>query len=505
MSDSTFQLIAIAVYLAAMLAIGYFAFKRTNDIDDYMLAGRGLKPGVAALSAGASDMSGWLLMGLPGAIYLNGLIEAWIAIGLTIGAWLNWKFVAPRLRSYTAVAQNAITIPSFFEKRLKDNSHFLRIAASVIILAFFTFYVSSGMVAAGKFFESSFGWNYFTGLFVVAGVTLLYTLFGGFLGATLTDVAQGLLMFAALIAVPIVAIFQMGNIGDLGSKIKDVNPEALNLFSSFNTTNGFLAAVAIFSTAAWGLGYFGQPHIIVRFMALRSPSEAKTARRIGISWMVLTAVGAIVTALVGIAYFADSPEKEITDPETVFLLLSQIFFHPFVAGLVLAAVLAAIMSTMSSQLIVCSSALVEDLYNIAGKKLSPQREVMLGRSGVLVVAIVAAALALNRDSSILDLVSFAWAGFGAAFGPIVLLSLYWRKLTSTGALAGMLTGAVTVFVWGNIDVLSSAMYEIVPGFVLNLVVAVLVSRATYKHNATIEEEFTAMENEVEENAPYVVS
>ncbi|MBV1778094.1 sodium/proline symporter PutP [Paeniglutamicibacter sp. ABSL32-1] len=505
MSDSTFQLIAIAVYLAAMLAIGYFAFKRTNDIDDYMLAGRGLKPGVAALSAGASDMSGWLLMGLPGAIYLNGLIEAWIAIGLTIGAWLNWKFVAPRLRSYTAVAQNAITIPSFFEKRLKDNSHFLRIAASVIILAFFTFYVSSGMVAAGKFFESSFGWNYFTGLFVVAGVTLLYTLFGGFLGATLTDVAQGLLMFAALIAVPIVAIFQMGNIGDLGSKIKDVNPEALNLFSSFNTTNGFLAAVAIFSTAAWGLGYFGQPHIIVRFMALRSPSEAKTARRIGIGWMVLTAIGAIVTALVGIAYFADSPEKEITDPETVFLLLSQIFFHPFVAGLVLAAVLAAIMSTMSSQLIVCSSALVEDLYNIAGKKLSPQREVMLGRSGVLVVAIVAAALALNRDSSILDLVSFAWAGFGAAFGPIVLLSLYWRKLTSTGALAGMLTGAVTVFVWGNIDVLSSAMYEIVPGFVLNLVVAVLVSRATYKHNATIEEEFTAMENEIEENAPYVVS
>lgn len=505
MSDSTFQLIAIAVYLAAMLAIGYFAFKRTNDIDDYMLAGRGLKPGVAALSAGASDMSGWLLMGLPGAIYLNGLIEAWIAIGLTIGAWLNWKFVAPRLRSYTAVAQNAITIPSFFEKRLKDNSHFLRIAASVIILAFFTFYVSSGMVAAGKFFESSFGWNYFTGLFVVAGVTLLYTLFGGFLGATLTDVAQGLLMFAALIAVPIVAIFQMGNIGDLGSKIKDVNPEALNLFSSFNTTNGFLAAVAIFSTAAWGLGYFGQPHIIVRFMALRSPSEAKTARRIGIGWMVLTAIGAIVTALVGMAYFAGSPEKEITDPETVFLLLSQIFFHPFVAGLVLAAVLAAIMSTMSSQLIVCSSALVEDLYNIAGKKLSPQREVMLGRSGVLVVAIVAAALALNRESSILDLVSFAWAGFGAAFGPIVLLSLYWRKLTSTGALAGMLTGAVTVFVWGNIDVLSSAMYEIVPGFVLNLVVAVLVSRATYKHNATIEEEFTAMENEVEENAPYVVS
>ncbi|KAA0976227.1 sodium/proline symporter PutP [Paeniglutamicibacter gangotriensis] len=506
MSDSTFQLIAIAVYLAAMLGIGYFAFKRTNNIDDYMLAGRGLKPGVAALSAGASDMSGWLLMGLPGAIYLNGLIEAWIAIGLTIGAWLNWKFVAPRLRSYTAVSQNAITIPSFFEKRLKDNSRFLRIAASVIILAFFTFYVSSGMVAAGKFFESSFGWNYFTGLFVVAAVTLVYTLFGGFLGATLTDVAQGLLMFAALIAVPIVAIFQMGNIEDIANKITTVNPDALNLFSSFNgSTNGFLAAVAIFSTAAWGLGYFGQPHIIVRFMALRSPSEAKTARRIGIGWMAMTAIGAIITALVGIAYFSDNPAKEITDPETVFLLLSQVFFHPFVAGLVLAAVLAAIMSTMSSQLIVCSSALVEDLYNIAGKKLSPKREVVLGRTGVLVVAVVAALLALNRNSSILELVSFAWAGFGAAFGPIVLLSLYWRKLTSTGALAGMITGALTVFIWGNIDALASNMYEIVPGFVLNLVVTVLVSRATYKHNPLIEEEFSAMEAEIEENAPYVAS
>lgn len=503
MSEQAFQLIAIAVYLAAMLAIGYFAYKRTNNIDDYMLAGRGLKPGVAALSAGASDMSGWLLMGLPGAIYLNGLIEAWIAIGLTIGAWLNWKFVAPRLRSYTAVAQNAITIPSFFEKRLKDNSHLLRIAASVITLAFFTFYVSSGMVAAGKFFESSFGWNYFTGMFIVVGITLLYTLFGGFLGATLTDVAQGLLMFAALVAVPIVAIIQMGSIGDFTTKLQAVNPDALNLFSSFDGTNGFVAAVAIFSTAAWGLGYFGQPHIIVRFMALRSPSEAKTARRIGIGWMALTALGAITTALVGIVYFAGDPAKEIKDPETVFLLLSQIFFHPFVAGLVLAAVLAAIMSTMSSQLIVCSSALVEDLYNIAGKKLTPKREVALGRSGVLVVAVVAAVLALNRDSSILDLVGFAWAGFGAAFGPIVLLSLYWRKLTATGALAGMLTGAATVFIWGNIDALSSNMYEIVPGFVLNLLVTVVVSNMTYKRNETIEEEFSAMEKEIAENAPYV--
>ncbi|MGO2052243.1 sodium/proline symporter [Glutamicibacter sp. BW80] len=495
MSDQTYQIIAIAFYMAVMLGIGYIAFRRTSNIDDYMLAGRGLKPWVAALSAGASDMSGWLLMGLPGAIYLGGLHEAWIAIGLLIGAWANWKFVAPRLRSYTAISQNAITIPSFFEKRLKDRKHLLRIASAVIILVFFTFYVSSGMVAAGKFFEASFGWPYLNGMIFVAIITLLYTLFGGFLGASLTDVAQGLLMFTALIAVPIVAVIQMGDFGSLASKITEVNPEAFNLFSSFTGSNWFLAVVAIFSTAAWGLGYFGQPHIIVRFMALRSPGEAKTARRIGIGWMFLASAGAIATSLVGVAYFADEPLTDASS-ETVFLLLSQIFFHPLIAGLVLAAVLAAIMSTMSSQLIVCSSALVEDLYNITGRKASPKALVMLGRTGVLIVSVIATLLALSPSSSILDLVSFAWAGFGGSFGPIVLLALYWRKLTALGGFAGMVSGAAVVYIWGNIDVLASNMYEIVPGFIVSLVVAWLVSRATYKPNAEIDAEFTAMEEEL---------
>ncbi|GAA1408143.1 sodium:proline symporter [Glutamicibacter uratoxydans] len=495
MSDQTFQIIAIVIYMCGMLGIGYVAYRRTNNIDDYMLADRGLKPWVAALSAGASDMSGWLLMGLPGAIYLGGMHEAWIAIGLLIGAWLNWKFVAPRLRSYTAIAQNAITVPSFFEKRLKDKSHLLRIASALIILVFFTFYVSSGMVAAGKFFESTFGWQYMAGLVFVAGITLLYTLFGGFLGASLTDMVQGILMFAALVAVPIVAITQVGDISTLGERITNANPAAFNLFSSFETNSAGLAIVAIFSTAAWGFGYFGQPHIIVRFMALRTPAEAKSARRIGIGWMFLTTFGAVCTALIGIAYFAADPLGKDRS-ETVFLLLSQIFFHPFVAGLVLAAVLAAIMSTMSSQLIVCSSALIEDLYNISGRKASPKMLITLSRTGVLTIAVIALLLALNPDSSILDLVAFAWAGFGGAFGPIVLLSLYWRKLTAVGAFAGMVTGAVVVFVWGNIDVLSSAMYEIVPGFALNLLVAWAVSRATFKHNDTIQNEFTEMEQEV---------
>ncbi|MFJ2619354.1 sodium/proline symporter PutP [Glutamicibacter sp. NPDC087344] len=495
MSNQTFQIIAIVIYMGAMLGIGYMAYRRTNNIDDYMLADRGLKPWVAALSAGASDMSGWLLMGLPGAIYIGGLHESWIAIGLLIGAWLNWKFVAPRLRSYTAIAQNAITIPSFFEKRLKDKNHLLRIGSALIILVFFTFYVSSGMVAAGKFFEASFGWPYLNGMLFVAVITLLYTLFGGFLGASLTDVAQGLLMFAALIAVPIVAVIQMGSFSTLGARITEVNPIAFNLFSSFDENGWFLAVVAIFSTAAWGLGYFGQPHIIVRFMALRTPGEAKVARRIGIGWMFLTSAGAVATALIGIAYFAKEP-LGVAGSETVFLLLSQIFFHPFVAGLVLAAVLAAIMSTMSSQMIVCSSALVEDLYNISGRKASPKALVMLGRTGVLVIALIAAILALNPNSSILDLVAFAWAGFGAAFGPIVLLALYWRKLTAIGAFAGMVCGAVVVFVWGNIEVLSDNMYEIVPGFAINLIVAWLVSLKTYRPNTEIQAEFTEMEKEL---------
>ncbi|MGE9808553.1 MULTISPECIES: sodium/proline symporter PutP [unclassified Janibacter] len=495
MSDQTYQLIAVAVYFALMLGIGYYAYTQTKSIDGYMLAERGLHPAVAALSANAADMSGWLLMGLPGAIYASGLIEAWIAIGLTIGAWLNWYFVAPRLRAYTEIAGDSITIPSFFERRLRDNSHVLRIVAAVVILVFFTFYVSSGMVAAGKFFESSFGWEYLTGMLVVAAITLLYTLFGGFLGATLTDVAQGLLMFAALLAVPIVALLKFDSLSEIASGAKAVNPDAFNLFAGVG--DGFGPwLLAIISTSAWGLGYFGQPHIIVRFMALRTPQEAKVGRRVSTSWMIATALGAISTALIGIYYFAGTPEKAIEDPETVFLLLSQILFHPLVAGFVLAAVLAAIMSTMSSQLIVCSSALVEDLVNLTGRKASQNVLLQLGRGAVLVVAIVGLILALDPNSAILELVAFAWAGFGAAFGPIVLLSLYWRKLTAPGAIAGMIAGAVTVFIWGNVESLSSNMYEIVPGFLVCLFVAIGVSLAKPVVDPQIDAEFDRMEAEL---------
>lgn len=482
MPDQTFQIIAMVIYMGAMLGIGWYAFKRTSDLDDYMLAGRGLKPGVAALSAGASDMSGWLLLGLPGAIYLSGLVEIWIAIGLTAGAWLNWKFVAPRLRSYTEVSNNSITVPSFLENRLKDKSRILRVVSGVIILVFFTFYVSSGMVAGGVFFESSFNSNYTLGMIIVAAVTIAYTLFGGFMGATFTDVAQGLLMLVALILVPVIGLVQVGGFEGLTTSIREVDPSLLNIVAGGSV-------LAIISAASWGLGYFGQPHIIVRFMAMRTPHDAVAGRRIGVGWMILTVVGAISTALVGIAYFQQNPNLSLTDPEAVFLDLSQAFFHPFVAGIVLAAVLAAVMSTISSQLVVCSSALVEDLYNMVSKRtLTPKQGVVLGRLGVLVVAVIAIVLASGRSESILSLVAFAWAGFGAAFGPTVLLALYWRKLTMPGALAGMISGAVVVFTWGN-SVLADTMYEIVPGFFLNLIVAVVVSRLTWQPNAEIEAEF----------------
>ncbi len=485
MSDQAFQIAAIVVYFAAMLAIGFYAYKKTDSHEDYMLAGRDLPPWVAALSAGASDMSGWIMMGLPGAIYAAGLIEAWIAIGLTIGAYLNWRLVAPRLRAYTERSHNSITIPSFFENRLKDKTRILRVASGVIILVFFTFYVASMMVAGGVFFEQSFGSTYLAGMLLVAGVTLAYTLFGGFLGASLTDVVQGTMMMLALIILPVMAIVAIGGVGPVMDELHSVAPDHLSLLSGATLTGG--TVVAIISALGWGLGYFGQPHIIVRFMAMKNAGAAKSARRIGMTWMILSLTGAVVGGLVGLAYFSFH-DQPLADPETVMLVLAQTLFHPLVAGLVLAAVLAAIMSTVSSQLIVCSSALVEDLFMVfAKKKPSAKFLVMMGRACVLIVAAVGVLLALDPQGTILQLVGFAWAGFGAAFGPTILLSLFWRRLTNWGALAGMVVGAATVFIW---DGLGFDLYEIIPGFIANVIVAVIVSRLTYTRNEEIEEEFT---------------
>lgn len=488
MTNQLWLYIALAVYFAGLLGIGYFAYKRTVGHEGYMLAGRGLPPWVAALSAGASDMSGWLIMGLPGAIYLAGLIEAWIAIGLTLGSYLNWLVVAPRLRAYTEVSKNSITLPSFFENRTRDKTRSLRIVSSVIILVFFTLYVSSGMVAGGVFFESAFDGDYIWGMVIVTAVTLGYTMFGGFLGASLTDVVQGLMMVVALIIVPVAAVISVGGFGEAMSLVSELHPDHFNLFGGTGLTS--VTIIGVLSGLAWGLGYFGQPHIVVRFMALRAPSEAKSARRIGVTWQIISLAGAVFSGLIGIAYVSKN-NIDLGNPETVVLLMSQTLLHPLVAGLVLAAVLAAIMSTFSSQLIVCSSALVEDIYKVV-RKTPPQEKtlVLLGRACVLGVAVVAALLAISPNDSILGLVGFAWAGFGAAFGPVVLLSLYWRKLTNWGALAAMLVGTVTVFVWGGLSGGVFDLYEILPGFVLALLAAVAVSLATYKQNEEVDQEFT---------------
>jgi sodium/proline symporter len=469
-------LISLALYFIVMLGIGFYAYKKsTSDVSGYMLGGRSLSPSVAALSAGASDMSGWMLMGLPGAMYISGMSSLWIALGLVIGAFLNYLIVAPRLRTYTEIANDSITLPDFFENRFHDKSRMLRIVSSVVIIVFFTLYTSSGIVAGGKLFESSFGLNYEMGLYITAGVVVLYTLFGGFLAVSLTDFVQGCIMFIALVLVPIVTINEVGGLGEITTSVSQINPDLLDIFSG-------VSVIGIISSMAWGLGYFGQPHIIVRFMAIRHVKDMPTARRIGMSWMIVTIIGAMATGFSGVVYIAKTGVA-LEDPETIFIVLSQILFNPLIAGFLLAAILAAIMSTISSQLLVTSSSLTEDLYKtFLHKDASDKQQVLVGRISVAIVALVAIYLAYDRDSSILSLVSNAWAGFGAAFGPVIIGSLYWKKMTRNGALLGMITGAATVLLWIYAPIkvdgqsLSSLMYEIVPGFILCSLVIFIVSQ-----------------------------
>lgn len=490
MSISLPELISLGLYFALMLAIGLYAYRQsTSDVSEYMLGGRQLHPAVGALSAGASDMSGWMLMGLPGAVYLAGLNAAWIAVGLTIGAYLNYRFVAPRLRVYTEMADDAITIPDYFEKRFADTSHALRIISSLVIVIFFTLYTSAGIVAGGKLFESAFGLDYGLGLFITAGVVLAYTMIGGFLAVSLTDFVQGTIMFFALLLVPIVALWGLGGFGGVEASVSTA-PPAITPDGSlgpsrsqfFSWTEG-LTLLGFVSLMSWGLGYFGQPHIIVRFMAIRSLKDIAVARYIGMSWMVVTLVGAVLVGLVGVAFVQERGlQAEFTDPETIFILLSQTLFHPFIAGLLLAAILAAIMSTISSQLLVSSSSLTEDFYGTFVRPDASQSErVLVGRISVMAVSLVAIGLAFDRSSNILSLVSNAWAGFSAAFGPIILMSLYWKGMTRDGALAGMIVGAGTVLFWLYAPItiggqsLSQIIYEIVPGFSLAALTTYLVS------------------------------
>ncbi|WP_076537183.1 sodium/proline symporter PutP [Shewanella sp. UCD-KL21] len=464
MTIETPILITFIGYLALMMGIGYWAYRKTDTVDDYILGGRKMGPAVTALSVGASDMSGWLLLGLPGAVYLGGLGEAWIGFGLIFGAWLNWLFVAKRLRIYTELADNSLTLPDFFENRFHDNQGVLKMVAAVTILVFFTFYTSSGMVGGAILFEKVFGLDYTLALIIGSVIIVSYTFVGGFFAVSWTDFFQGCLMLVALLIVPI-AIFSQP---ETQENLQQLDPAMLSFFSE-NTT-----VIGLVSLLAWGLGYFGQPHILSRFMAIGSAKDIQVSRRIAMSWMVISLIGALATGIAGTLYFADTP---LDNPETVFIHLAHAAFNPWIGGLLIAAILSAIMSTIDSQLLVCSSVITEDFYRKWIKPDASNKELMLvGRFGVIAIAIVAAVIALNPESSVLGLVSYAWAGFGAAFGPVVLLSLFWQQYSRNGAVATIVVGAVTVVVWKQLTGGIFDLYEIVPGFLLASLSGILFSK-----------------------------
>ncbi len=490
MTASTPTLVTFAVYILGMLAIGFWAWWRTRSFDDFILGGRSLSPLVTALAAGASDMSGWLLMGLPGALYASGASEAWIAIGLVLGAWANWRFVAGRLRVYTERANNALTLPDYFTHRFEDRSRLLRIISALVILVFFAIYSASGIVAGARLFENLFAVGYPNALLAGAAATIVYTAMGGFLAVSWTDTVQASLMIFALLIAPVVVIAAGGGVGDSIALIEQFDPQRVDWFHG-------TSVIGIVSLMAWGLGYVGQPHILARFMAARSVQAIAPARRIAMTWMILCLAGAMACGFFGIAYFLQHPEsKAIVDanPERVFIMLSRELFNPWIAGLLLAAVLAAIMSTLSCQLLVCSSALTEDFYKAFLRPRASQRElVWIGRLTLVAVALLAIALAWNPENSVLELVSYAWAGFGAAFGPVVVLSLLWPRMTRNGALAGMLVGALVVLVWKQYT--PFGLYEMVPGVLLATLAIVLVSRLGAPPSAAVRQTFEQVQQE----------
>lgn len=489
-----YELIAIGLYVLIMIMIGIYGYRKsTSNSEEFLIGGRGMGPFVTALSAGASDMSGWLLMGLPGAMYMMGLSGAWLAIGLTVGAFLNYVIVAPRLRVYTEVAKNAITLPVFFENRFRDKSQLLKLVSSVLILVFFTLYTSAGMVSGGRLFESAFGMDYNIGLWVTSLVVVFYTFIGGFVAVSLTDAVQGSIMVVALLLIPTVVTFQVGGAEEAIDIIRSKDVGYMDLWRGTTT-------ISIVSLLAWGLGYFGQPHILVRFMAIDRVKDIKAARRVGMTWMIGTVIGALFLGFFGIAYiqkfdletmrrFDNSQELA----ETIFIYLSKTLFHPLIGGFLLSAILAAVMSTISSQLLVTSSSMTEDIYKtFFNKHATAKNMLIMSRVSVLVVAVVAFVLALNPQESILGLVGNAWAGFGSAFGPLIILSLLWKRITAAGGLAGMLVGAVTVLLWVYLPHDYKEVYEMIPAFALSFLTTVIVSLLTKPVSKEIEQEFDKM-------------
>lgn len=465
--------LTFVVYLVVVMAIGIIAWRRTADLRDYILGGRRLGPWTTALSAQASDMSGWLLLGLPGYAYLAGLEALWLVVGLLAGTWLNWHFTARRLRVATEVYGDALTLPEYLQRRFSDPHGLLRLLGALVVLVFFTFYTASGLVAGGKLFEAVFGLPYLWAVATGAGAVLAYTFIGGFLAVSWTDTLQGVLMLVALVLVACFGVAALGGFAGLGGSLATENPALLDAFS--DATGTPLTWIAAASLLGWGLGYFGQPHILARFMAVRSADELVAARRIGVSWAAIALAAATVVGLAARAVL--DPALEGADSEKAFMALATMLLHPVVAGICLAGILAAVMSTADSQLLVASSAVSEDLYrDLLRPSAGPSELLWIGRGAVILIAIGAFLLALDPDSKVLDLVAYAWAGFGASFGPTILASLYWRRMSLAGAYAGILVGGLTVITWRTASGGIFDLYELVPGFLLSALAVAVFGR-----------------------------
>ena len=497
-------IIAFILYFVVVLGIGYYFYNRTHSMEDYVLGGRELNPYVSAMSAQASDMSGWLLLGLPGAIFVAGLGEIWIGIGLAIGSYLAWLFVAKRLRVYSEKCGNALTVPEFFSNRFRDEKGYLRLVSSIVILVFFTFYVTSGFVSGGNVFISIFGdIDYKVAVWITAGIIVVYTFMGGFKAVCWTDFVQALLMLVAIIVVPMAALGHID--GGWDHMVNIVNSEVEN-FTNLGWDGGQpITAIVLISCLAWGLGYFGMPHIIVRYMAIKKPEEVKVARRVGTAWIVLALIGAALIGMIGHGW-AVANGVPVTNPERIFLeIIGSGMFVSVIAGVLYAALMAAVMSTADSQLLVASSAVTNDLYaKYSKKEVSDQKLMWISRCIVVAVALLAAVFAMDENSSIMSLVSFAWSGFGAAFGPIMILALFWKRINAKGALAGMLTGFIVDVIWNTffnaggiipgllkVDwcVWNSGLYELAPAFILALIAAVIVSLLTEEPSEEMQKEF----------------
>ena len=497
-------LAAFVVYLLIMIVIGAVYMKKTSNSEDYFLGGRGLNGWVAALSAQASDMSGWLLMGLPGSIYAFGTGQVWIAVGLFIGTVLNWVCISGRLRKYTIAANNSLTIPAYFENRFRDKKKILLLISSIVIVIFFLVYTASALAAGGKLFTTVFGIDYHVALAIGAAVILCYTFMGGFMAVCVTDFVQGSLMLIGLLIVPIIAYFMLpGNLTELIEQSGAAGGAAafLNPFQNGDRPYTF---VEIFSQLAWGLGYCGMPHILTRFMAVKNEKELKKSWVIAIVWDILSLGAAVVIGVVGRAYLLPTilGENGAASSESVFIeMISKLFTNelavPFIGGIFLCGILAAIMSTADSQLLVSASSVSEDLYHSFVKKDADSKEILrVSRLTVMVIAVIAFVIAWNPNSSIMGLVSNAWAGLGSAFGPIVVMSLFWKRTNLPGAVAGIVSGGLTVIIWDYIPLVSgqtlgsaTGLYSLAVGFFVSLLCIIVVSLATKAPSKEITDEF----------------